>query len=161
MGPMRLWYDTVDPGLSETNVEIFNWWLNISSGHYFICMDDTIGEQEWQQCVCQGDNFSTGTLTVDGGHIVHVTTPGAYPYTTLASDFVILVDSSSAKTINLIATPSTGQTYRIKDNVGSAAANNITISGNGRNIDGAASVSITTNYGSRDLVYNGTQWNVL
>lgn len=92
---------------------------------------------------------------------VKVTTPGAYPYTTLAQDYVILVDTSVARTINLKATPAKGQTYRIKDNIGSAGANNITISPAAGNIDGAGSYTISTNYGSVDLTYNGTQWNAL
>lgn len=95
------------------------------------------------------------------GQLVNVTTPGAYPYTTLTSDYVILVDTSAARTINLIASPVTGQTYRIKDNVGSAAANNITITPAAGNIDGAASATINIAYGSVDVVYNGTQWNIL
>lgn len=90
-----------------------------------------------------------------------VTAPGAYPYTTLPTDYIILVDTSSARTINLNASPVTGQTYRIKDNVGSAAANNITITPAAGNIDGSASATISTAYGSVDVCYNGTQWNVL
>lgn len=161
MAPGRLWFDSVDPGLSETNIDQFNWWLNTSTGKYFICIDNTIGSQAWEQCVVQGVDFACGNLTIDGGVHVNLTTPGAYPYTSLASDHVILVDSAQARTINLIASPLNGQIYYIKDNVGSAASNNITISGNGKNIDGAASSTINTNYGSKKLVYNGTQWNVL
>jgi len=92
------------------------------------------------------------------GQLVNITTPGAYPYTTLASDYVILVDSSAARTITPLASPLTGQTYRIKDNVGSAGANNITITPSGKNIDGVASYVIANNYGSVDICYNGTQW---
>lgn len=90
-----------------------------------------------------------------------ITTPGAYPYTTLTSDQVILVDSSAARTITPLASPATGQTYTIKDNVGTAATFNITITPSGKNIDGSASYVINTNYGSVDIVYNGTQWNVI
>ena len=95
------------------------------------------------------------------GQLVNVTTPGAYPYTTLTSDYVILVDTSAARGITLIASPVTGQTYRIKDNVGSAASNNITITPSAGNIDGSGTYVMNTNYGSVDVVYNGTQWNVL
>ena len=88
-------------------------------------------------------------------------TPGAYPYTTIPQDGVILVDTSSARTITPLASPTTGQMHRIKDNTGSAGSNNITITPSGKNIDGVASFVIATNYGSADIVYNGTQWNVL
>ncbi len=95
------------------------------------------------------------------GQLVNVTTPGAYPYTTLTEDYVILVDTSAARTINLIASPVTGQTYRIKDNVGSAAANPITITPAAGNIDGAASATINIAYGSVDVVYQGAMWILL
>jgi hypothetical protein len=114
-----------------------------------------------------GSIEATTTLKADGifttasGQIVNVTTPGAYPYTTQTSDYVILVDSSVARTIIPLAAPTTGTTYRIKDNTGSAQANNITITPSGKNIDGAASFIISTNFGAIDIVYNGTQWNIL
>jgi hypothetical protein len=90
-----------------------------------------------------------------------ITSPGSYPYTTLNTDYIILVDTSSARTINLIATPNTGQTYYIKDNVGSALTNHITVSPAAGNIDGSSSYTILTAYGFVGLVYNGTQWNVI
>ncbi len=92
---------------------------------------------------------------------VKVTTPGAYPYTTIPQDAVILVDTTSARVITPLASPTTGQMHRIKDNTGTAAAHNITVTPSGKNIDGAASYVINTNYGSIDICYNGTQWNVL
>jgi len=51
--------------------------------------------------------------------------------------------------------------YRIKDNAGTASIYNITITPSGKNIDGSASLVLNTNYGSVDIVYNGTQWNAL
>ncbi len=105
--------------------------------------------------------FVAGVLNTSAGRVVKITTPGAYPYTTLITDYVILVDSSSARTIVPLASPVTGTTYRIKDNVGSAATNTITITPSGKNIDGAASTTITTNYGSIDITYNGTEWSIL
>lgn len=104
---------------------------------------------------------SDGNFTAAAGQYVSITTPGAYPYTTLATDFLILIDTSAARTITPIGSPTTGQMYRIKDNVGSAAINNITVTPSGKNIDGVASKVINTNYGSIDIIYNGTQWNIL
>lgn len=103
--------------------------------------------------------YLTGVFNTNSGRVVKTTVPGAYPYTTLTTDYVILVDTSAARTINLVASPVTGTTYRIKDNVGSAAANNITIIPAAGNIDGAASFALNANYQAIDLVYNGTQWN--
>jgi hypothetical protein len=104
---------------------------------------------------------STTLFKASAGQQVNITTPGAYPYTTLITDFVILVDSAAARTITPLGSPATGQMYRIKDNVGTASVFNITITPSGKNIDGAASVIINTNYGSLDIVYNGAQWNAL
>jgi len=109
----------------------------------------------------QNQCYLAGVLNTVSGRVVKITTPGAYPYTTLISDEVILVDTSSARTITPLASPVTGTRYVIKDNVGSAAANNITITPSGKNIDGAASSTINLNYGSATIVYNGTQWNII
>lgn len=107
---------------------------------------------------------SGNTVTISAitqGQVVNVTTPGAYPYTTLTTDYVIKVDTTSARTIIPMASPVTGQTYRIKDANGAAATNNITITPSGKNIDGAASLVININFGSADIVYTGTQWSVM
>lgn len=95
------------------------------------------------------------------GIVGKTTSPGAYPYITQKSDYIIWVDTTAARTINLLASPETGRTFRIKDVTGSAATNNITITPAIGNIDGAASYVINTSYGSIDVVYNGTQWSVL
>lgn len=104
--------------------------------------------------------YLSGVINTSSGRVVKTTVPGAYPYTTLISDFVVLVDTSSARTINLVATPVTGTTYIIKDNVGTAAANNITITPAAGTIDGVASAVISTNWGSINVVYQGTSWRI-
>ena len=110
------------------------------------------------------NNISTSSgadLVLGGAIYLNVTTPGSYPYTTSPHDSLILVDTSSARTINLAASPGTGLFLTIKDNVGSGVTNHITVSGNGNNIDGAGSATILTAYGFLQLVFNGTQWNVV
>ncbi len=106
-------------------------------------------------------NITTQVPLVMSNNAVTVVTPGSYPYTTVPQDNLILVDTSSPRTIIPLASPTTGQVHRIKDNVGSGNSNNITITPSGKNIDGASSFVINTNYGSVDIVYNGTQWNVV
>ena len=90
-----------------------------------------------------------------------IKTPGAYPYTTVPQDAVILVDTASARTITPLASPVTGQKHIIKDSVGSAASNNITITPSGKNIDGAASATINIAYGSVTIIYNGSEWSIV
>lgn len=65
---------------------------------------------------------------------------------------------TSLFTVNLPATPATGDIYTIKDANGSAGSNNILINGNGKTIDGSSSVLISTNYTNTTVTYNGTTW---
>lgn len=106
-------------------------------------------------------NTTTQIPNIQTNDGIKITSPGAYPYTTVPQDGVILVDTSSARTINPLSGPTTGQMHIIKDNVGSAASNNITITPFGNNIDGAASKTINTAYGSVTIVYNGTEWSII
>lgn len=87
----------------------------------------------------------------------------ATPYTALATDEIIGVDTSTlAITVNLPQINTIGggdnhKKYFIIDESGDAAANNITISGTGGDtINGAASTLIATNYGSVSLYSDGT-----
>ena len=106
-------------------------------------------------------NTSSQIPSVIANNAMVVVTPGAYPYTTASQDELILVDTSLARTIIPHSSPKKGQKYRIKDSVGSAATNNITITPSGKNIDGQASLVIKSNYGSVDIVYNGTEFNLI
>jgi len=104
---------------------------------------------------------TTQVPLVTSNDALKIKSPAAYPYTTVPQDAVILVDTSSARTITPLASPTTGQKHIIKDNVGSAAANNITITPSGKNIDGAASSTININYGSVTIVYGGSEWHIV
>lgn len=104
---------------------------------------------------------TTQTPCVQTNDALKLVAPGAYPYTTTAQDGVILVDTSAARTIIPMASPTAGQKHIIKDSVGTAAANNITITPSGKNIDGAASSTMNVNYGSVTIVYNGTEWSII
>lgn len=83
-------------------------------------------------------------------------------YTVLKSDDIIFTDSTGgAFTITLPITPLNGEIYAIKDTNGTAATNNITVSGNGKNIDGFSTFLLNQAYAESSFVYNGTQWSVL
>jgi hypothetical protein len=106
-------------------------------------------------------NTTTQVPLIHTNNAKKVVTPGAYPYTTTPQDGLIKVDTSSARTITPLASPTTGQMHIIKDTVGSAAANNITVTPSGKNIDGAASFVINTNYASITICFTGTEWSIL
>lgn len=83
-------------------------------------------------------------------------------YTVLPANNIIVVNrsSGSATTITLPSSRTAGQIHVIKDGRGDARTNNITVAGNGANIDGVSSRVINLNYAWVSLVWNGTQWNV-
>ncbi len=101
-----------------------------------------------------------GNLKIYGGLIEHYVAT-AVSYQVLVTDVIIGVTSNaSARTITMPnAGLLAGQRWTIKDEAGTAqSANNITISGNGANIDGAASFVINTNFGCVDIYTNGTNF---
>ncbi len=87
-----------------------------------------------------------------------------YSSTTLTtgSSYVILVSGSSAVTIYLPAVPEDGMAFIIKDISGNALNNNITIDGNGLNLEINGTATINTNYGALEFMYDATaQWVIL
>lgn len=63
-------------------------------------------------------------------------------------------------TINL-PTGTLGKVYIIKDSVGDANTNPITVTATGSTIDIQPSYVLNTDWGSISLVYNGIEWNVV
>jgi len=82
--------------------------------------------------------------------------------TTLTTGFTGFVraenNTSATITILLPATPTAGQTVTIKDMLGNASTYPIVVAGNGKTIEGAASLVINYNYSWLDLIYTGVQW---
>lgn len=165
-------YESLSNSLGSDNISLGyvsgNAYVGSESSNIVIGNTGTIGESNKIRIGDQGtgarqqdESYIAGQLNGLSGRSYKITAPGAYPYTALKTDYVIIVDTSSSRTINLIATKVNNPVYIIKDNVGSAAANNITVSGNGSNIDGSASFTMNVAYQSIKVVWNGTQWNVI
>jgi hypothetical protein len=107
-----------------------------------------------------GTATPTTALTVNGGQSGSVTTT-AISYTALSTDYIIEVtNTSSPRTITLptAAVSNRGQQYRIKDTSGAAGVNGIIIAPTSGTIDGAASISINTNYGWASVYSDGSAW---
>lgn len=87
----------------------------------------------------------------------------AGPYNAASTDGVIVINQTvgASITVNLSTTLNKGRVVIVKDGKGDANTNNITVAGNGKNIDGAATSVINTAYGVLRLLYNGTIWNVI
>lgn len=79
-------------------------------------------------------------------------------YTVAVTDENILCDTSGgAFTITLPAAPETGRLYAV---ILKVAGNNLAIDGNGNNINGSASIALTTANEAVQLVYDSSQWNI-
>jgi len=74
------------------------------------------------------------------------------------TNFVAPDTSGGACTAKLPAAPATGAWYAIGDYKSNAGTNNITIDGNGKNINGVATKLISTNGGTARVVYLGSEW---
>jgi len=94
--------------------------------------------------------------------VVALTSVTTTPYTVLTTDYYLSVATGTAKTIRLPNAPSTGRVFVIKDTTGSANSNNITVTtvGGVVTIDGSTSYTVNLAYGSLQLVFNGTSYEV-
>lgn len=73
-----------------------------------------------------------------------------------------LTDSSGGAFAVTLPAPSANAYVVVKDSNGSANLNNVTINPNGAElIDGASSYILSSNYGSKTFVSNGTNWYIL
>lgn len=88
------------------------------------------------------------------------------PYTVSATDYYISCDTTSSTagtiTIKLPDAPTTFRKFIIKDRTGGASANNISITtvGGAVTIDGETTYTLAGNFGSIQLLFNGTSYEV-
>lgn len=109
-----------------------------------------------------GNVFITGagnTVTVNETQAQYLTNYRQTGISTavLSTDYLIGCTASNI-TITLEAAPTALRILIIKDQSGTATATPITISGNGKNINGSATLSLDQSYASFNLYYNGTNW---
>ena len=94
-----------------------------------------------------------------GGSVTIPTGPTAQAVSsniTLQANYNYFVDTTTARTLTLPASPSLGDTIVIYDASGTAATNNITIARNGNKINGALdNAIIDVNQSSSIFVYTG------
>ncbi len=67
----------------------------------------------------------------------------------------------SATAVSMPPSPKLGQSVLIKDGKGDAKINNITIDPSPTTIDGFSGIVMTNNYQAFELLYNGTEWNIV
>lgn len=129
--------------------------LNINGGATFVQFNSTDGAELLQV----GSAASGSAVKINGGQQVSITTKTAN-YTAVASDYIIEGNATSGNiTISLPAAPATGQVYVVTKT--DSSANTVTVSGNGKNINGVATFVMSFQYDRRAFVYNGTEWRLL
>jgi len=108
-------------------------------------------------------NIGTNTLTVVTTSVLNYTLVAVSPYVVTATDQFLGVSTGlMAITVQLPNVPVVGRVYMIKDILGNAAANNITVTtvGGGTFIDGVFNYVMNTNYAAVQVVFNGISYSV-
>ena len=90
-------------------------------------------------------------------------------YTSINSDytndknnnFIFADTSANVITVTLQAEPTIGNKITIHDNTGSFSTNNLTVDGNGKNINGNANLVLNEDNSTTRLIYNGTEWRII
>lgn len=90
---------------------------------------------------------------------IPITTTGI-SYTALNTDVLVGATAGSI-TITLPLSPTTGKTITVKDINGVALGANITVFGNGVNIDGSSTYVINQNYGVLRVAFTGSKWSII
>lgn len=87
----------------------------------------------------------------------------SFPYTVADDDYIIIVEGSGSRTINLPAKANQlGRTLIIKDGVGNASNNNITLDPDGNeNINGASTKVMQSDRKSVTIVCSTDQWQII
>jgi hypothetical protein len=91
--------------------------------------------------------------------LVPVTIITTTPYAAALTDYYLAVDVAGPASIVLPVAP-VGTVFVVKDIDGDANTNPITITAS-TTIDGAASATINSPYGSLTFIFNGTEWNII
>ena len=110
-----------------------------------------------------GTGANTVTISATGTQILTVRVATATPVTVTNNDDIISVEvtPAAAVAVNLPA-GTQGRVFYIKDGLGLAAGPTpITITPAAGTIDGAATATINSPYGSLQLIYSGTEWKIL
>lgn len=93
-----------------------------------------------------------------------IATASSFPYAVTGAETIVLVAGSGARGITIPAANSATSVWRvitIKDSAGNAGSGTITITPVSGNIDGAATATITINYGAITVVSDGSNWFII
>ena len=112
----------------------------------------------------KSDGTNSSWSSIPSPTFVQMTTVSVSSNITLEVNKRYLVDTSSARTLTLPASPSNGDEIQIFDIIGSAATNKITVASNSNKINGTVQdLEIDINYDVVSVVYTGSGygWSVI
>ena len=110
-----------------------------------------------------GTGSNTITISATGIQTLSVRTAIVTPVTVTNADDVVSVEVPGPVAV-AVTLPAgvNGRVFNIKDGLGLAApATPITVTPSAGTIDGSATATINSPYGSLTLVYSGTEWKVI
>jgi hypothetical protein len=127
----------------------------------FINFNSTFGTSDYY-----GNSALTYQMSNSTAGNTYQAVRSAVSYVVIASQdyYIGITSTASARTVTL---PSTNiiknQSFIIKDESGAAGTNNISVTVNGgvKTIDGVTTYAITNNYGSIQVIYDGTNYFVI
>lgn len=91
--------------------------------------------------------------------IVPVTIVTTTPFVPTTANYFLGINIGAAASV-ILPVSALGTVFIVKDIDGDAATNPITVTAS-TTIDGAASATINSPYGALQLVFNGTEWNIV
>lgn len=95
-------------------------------------------------------------------NIVAVSAVNTSSYNILLTDFHLSVNcSTTSVTVYLPISPSIGLSFEIKDVNGSASSHSIIVNGNGYNIDGSATFTMSASYQCITVRFTGSRWSIV
>jgi hypothetical protein len=107
-------------------------------------------------------NIGSGNIITGGNPspvtVTQVTTP---EYTATAEDYFLCVDTSTQPVAITLPTGILGTVYIVKDCIGDANTNNITVAGTGGELVDGSTATINSPYGSLSFVFNGSEWSIV
>lgn len=111
----------------------------------------------------QGPLISTTTIDGSCSFNIPVIIVSDSPYTAKITDYYIGVNNTTTAPFSVVLPDNSvvGKIYIIKDYSGNSFSYPITITATGHTIDGSASATIDSNYGSITLVFNGIGWSIV
>lgn len=119
-----------------------------------------VGLEIYNTDTYQNETYNGSSWMSTSSYIPRVSTATSY-IASVANYYIGVTDTSLAPTITLpaAATVGAGKVLVIKDESGGAGTNNITIDGNGsETVDGGLTFAINNNYGSVNLMCDGSNW---